>query len=513
TIVKIMSENPKPPKQINPNIKSELEDIILRCLEKDPDKRYQKAKDVAQDLLYFKMNLSNKELYQVVNTEESNRKFSSETTTIERPRMTISGLNTLKKRKFSILHIEDDKTIKEIFLKSIQKKGLPYNYTFAESIEEAKKILNSEVFDLVLCDYNLPDGNFFNIFDDISSFPIVITTSISDPELIIEVMKKGVKEYVIKDTELKYVDKIYSIIEKNIEDSGSENYNTDPQSIIKNYEVYFVKTIGSAGADNLQFSSPRAIHISNEEKLIIADTKNSRIQVLDKQGNFLSMFSEDSMKAPCSVTTDMAGKIYVIDALDCKIRVFSPRGNLIDVFGGKGNDIGQLSSAYGITIFNNEKIYVTDPDGHKIVIFDFQGNVINSYSSESKEHGEYKSPSGIASNKNFVYILDHSIPKVKIINNLDLPEVTFGKRGTGKGDFSVPKGIGVDNEGRVYITETLSHRVQVFNAKGDWVYSFGSKGTDNGQFNGAESIAISPDGTIFVLDRGNNRIQIFSYQT
>ncbi|MBC7473245.1 MAG: serine/threonine protein kinase, partial [Candidatus Sericytochromatia bacterium] len=46
TIVKIMSENPKPPKQINPNIKSELEDIILRCLEKDPDKRYQKAKDV-----------------------------------------------------------------------------------------------------------------------------------------------------------------------------------------------------------------------------------------------------------------------------------------------------------------------------------------------------------------------------------------------------------------------------------------------------------------------------------
>ena len=46
----IMREQPPRPSALNPKISQELERIILRCIEKDPDLRYQSAKDLAADL-------------------------------------------------------------------------------------------------------------------------------------------------------------------------------------------------------------------------------------------------------------------------------------------------------------------------------------------------------------------------------------------------------------------------------------------------------------------------------
>jgi len=53
TIMQALSKDPRPPRQINPAINRDLETISLRCLEKQPDKRYPTAAAVADELERF----------------------------------------------------------------------------------------------------------------------------------------------------------------------------------------------------------------------------------------------------------------------------------------------------------------------------------------------------------------------------------------------------------------------------------------------------------------------------
>ena len=81
--------------------------------------------------------------------------------------------------------------------------------------------------------------------------------------------------------------------------------------------------------------------------------------------------------------------------------------------------------------------------------------------------------------------------------------------GAGDGQFTGPRGIGLDGSGNVYVADTGNNRIEVFRSTGAFVDKFGSLGTGPGQFSNPNGIVVDGSGNMYVADTSNNRIQEF----
>jgi hypothetical protein len=71
--------------------------------------------------------------------------------------------------------------------------------------------------------------------------------------------------------------------------------------------------IGSEGHDPLQFNDPHSITRDAEGNLYIADRGNMRVQVLDKEGKFITQWTQ--FGKPSAIAIDPRGNIYVADGM------------------------------------------------------------------------------------------------------------------------------------------------------------------------------------------------------
>jgi DNA-binding beta-propeller fold protein YncE len=71
--------------------------------------------------------------------------------------------------------------------------------------------------------------------------------------------------------------------------------------------------VGSEGYLPLQFNDPHDIAMDNDGRLYIADRGNQRVQVLDKDGNFITRWTQ--FGKPSAIAIDTRGNIYVADGM------------------------------------------------------------------------------------------------------------------------------------------------------------------------------------------------------
>jgi len=106
-----------------------------------------------------------------------------------------------------VLLIEDDRIDQMAFERAVREQQLPYRYKIAESIYEAREILDDGDFDIVICDFSLGDGTLFDILDNVvkKGIPIIVTTGNGDEETAVKAIKSGADDYIIKDVDRNYL--------------------------------------------------------------------------------------------------------------------------------------------------------------------------------------------------------------------------------------------------------------------------------------------------------------------
>ncbi len=97
-----------------------------------------------------------------------------------------------------ILIVEDDIMMNEGIAFALRREG--YGISMASSIKEASSLLN-EVFDLIILDINLPDGDgrtFLKKVRDGSNLPVILLTARDSESDIVEGFDSGCDDYLTK---------------------------------------------------------------------------------------------------------------------------------------------------------------------------------------------------------------------------------------------------------------------------------------------------------------------------
>jgi PAS domain S-box-containing protein len=111
----------------------------------------------------------------------------------------------MENTRYKILMVEDDALDQKAFERLVKDEKLPYDYTIAGSVSEAKGILASKQFDVVISDYSLGDGTAFDVLGAVKDTPAIIVTGAGDEELAVKVWRAGAYDYLIKDLDRHYL--------------------------------------------------------------------------------------------------------------------------------------------------------------------------------------------------------------------------------------------------------------------------------------------------------------------
>lgn len=174
-----------------------------------------------------------------------------------------------------------------------------------------------------------------------------------------------------------------------------------------------------------------------------------------------------------------------------------------------------LVKPYGVTVHKG-RVFVGDTVRRIVMAFDYAENRYISIGDGDK--GTLAMPLGIdTDDAGNLYVADGTLKKVVVFNRDGKFLRYLAEPEGGKPMLNKPAGVGVDAKGeRVYVVDiggidTDEHRVRAFDAKtGQHLFTIGHRGTGNGEFNLPRDVVVAPDGTLYVVDGGNFRVQQFA---
>jgi DNA-binding beta-propeller fold protein YncE len=154
--------------------------------------------------------------------------------------------------------------------------------------------------------------------------------------------------------------------------------------------------------------------------------KADPVIVADRDGHILRSWGKGLYKIPHSIRIDPQGNVWTVDAQSSAVLKFTPEGKLlmrIDV-GGQPESTNPFCGTTDIAFAPNGHLFISDGYGNARIL---------EYSADGKRLREW------------------------------------GAKGTGPGEFRLPHGIAVDENGVVYVADRENGRIQLFDSNGKFL--------------------------------------------
>ena len=221
----------------------------------------------------------------------------------------------------------------------------------------------------------------------------------------------------------------------------------------------------------------------------------------------------DEIGFPGRVAVNQRGEVVVVECGGDCVSVFSPSGEKLRSFGKHGSGQGEFNNPCGVAMDGEGNILVEDRKNHRIQKFTAGGQflaAVGTYTRGCRLQFFYRADIAYNAKNRMVYVVNYGNHRVQVLNSDLAFSSTFGKNGSGKGQFYSPWGIACDSTGKVYVADTGNHRIQVFTAEGKFLMMFGRRGHGRGELDRPVDVAIDASGTVYVSEDGNSRVSVFT---
>ena len=191
----------------------------------------------------------------------------------------------------NILMVEDDSTIAFAVKYAVEQEG--FNLDISENLENARKIVNSKEYDLILLDVMLPDGNGYEFLKQLREHdedtPVIFLTACDEEVNIVMGLDIGGDDYITKPFRVReLISRINAILRRKGKSQDS------------NKKILKFKNISIHTLEARVFKNNEEIFLTSAEYkllLILIQNKNmvlSRAQLLEKLWDVTYDFINDN---------------------------------------------------------------------------------------------------------------------------------------------------------------------------------------------------------------------------
>ena len=223
------------------------------------------------------------------------------------------------------------------------------------------------------------------------------------------------------------------------------------------------------------FSMPTDCAVAKNGDLFVLDGVNHRVVVYDSQGRFQRQFGTQGagpgqFQFPLGLTVSEDNRVYVADSGNSRVLMFSHSGDILEAIPVPKSGGDKHSDPSDVIVDSRlNRLYVVDNDNHKLHLYNLQSRSFEAvWGGPGQGRRQFRYPFlADISDQGYLLVVEPINTRVQVLN----PQGKFvnfvGQWGVKSGQLFRPKGVAVVGR-RVYVTDSYLGRIQIFDVWGEF---------------------------------------------
>jgi DNA-binding beta-propeller fold protein YncE len=256
------------------------------------------------------------------------------------------------------------------------------------------------------------------------------------------------------------------------------------------------------------FGEASGVALNSKGHIFLFQRAKPMLAEYDERGKFVRSIGDGLWDHPHGLRIDGDDDIWTTDDGNHLVLKLNPGGRVLLVLGRKdwgGEATWLFNKPTDVAFAKNGDIFVTDGYGNsRVVKFDRDGNFIKTWGKYGTGPGEFDLPHSIVvDQEDRVYVGDRENARIEIFD----ADGNFLKEWKGIG---YPYGLFITPDQHIWMVDGAYDRIVELDQNGKILGAMGEPGRASGQLAWAHFMAVGPDRRIYVAEVLNWRFQVFA---